>query len=171
MDKILSTEDLKRLMAEAKEQGHFLVNLNGAHFSDIDLRMQEVPVSLDLDDAIIDGNVDLSMANFAGSYISLDRAEIGGFLSLNGMEVTNREGRPEGIGLFLRGALVHGTTQLQDTKLNTLCVYAADFAGGGLFDDVPGLFRLQGTRINRLFVYPRDGEEEEFQRPAKASAV
>lgn len=165
MGKVLSTEDLKRLMAEAASQGKFKLSLYGEHFSEIDLDQAEVPVSLDLNYSRIDGDVNLRMAKFHGSFISLDGADVSRRIILSGMEVLNPNSQ-EGIGVFLRGAEIGGGIFLYDTRIHTLCIYGTKFHARRTLD-VAGLVHLDRAQINRIFLNPESGELDEIRRMKK----
>ena len=163
MGSILTNEDLRKLISAAAALGKKELVLHGQHFEAINLRNESIPLSLDLDDSIIDGDFILANANFGGNYISLDRTIINGSISLSGLKV-----KPNfnGFGFYLRGATVWAPIHLDYTKINTLAVYACNFES-----NVTGLLKVAGTVIDRIFVQPEKGELAEIQRLKKEAQL
>ena len=158
MGQIISTPDLKKMILEAAELNKKELILHGFHFEEIDLRNEKIPLSLDLDDSIIDGYFILISADFGGDYISLDRAIIKGSLSLSWMKTTGVRRKDLGIGLYLRGTTVKGKIDLSYTRLNTLVVYGCNYSEK---------IDLAGTPINRLFAQGSKYDIAEIKRLKK----
>ncbi|MEX1061594.1 MAG: hypothetical protein WEC39_00545 [Patescibacteria group bacterium] len=152
MAQIISNEDLKILIAQAYVQGKQELLLRGSHFADINLRNERIPISLDFDDSIFDGDFILAGAEFGGRYISLDRALIKGIISLSGMKSSL-----DGFAFYLRGAYLKGPINLELTKITRLVVFACDFIEG------VGMIRVEGTTIERIFTQPEQGELAEIK--------
>jgi len=118
---VLTSDDVRRMIKEAVANSEKKVDLSGRTIKSIEFKGFDVPVSLDLNGSVIQGNVSIELGNFTGDYIDLDDARVRGAISLNALG-------KHGFSLFLRRASVTGGDRgryavwLNRVSLGWLCI-------------------------------------------------